>query len=191
MNESKGVYPLFRLEDIKSGFSPPRRISIQLRLNDLLYQRFCHESVILWHFILCAKDYYSLAGIDMVGNVYVLGIQVPNKLLLHCIPISVAKPDFMLHLLHNILVQILWCCVCGSINVLRAKPGVWGKERKGRQIHRGEWEREGEYEWVPVADFLWDSGRFFQFQCGINKDFPHWAAWECCFPLLLLLPALS
>lgn len=116
----------------------------------------------------------------MVGNVYVLGIQIPNKLLLHCIPISVAKPDFMLHLLHNILVQILWCCcVCGSINVLRAKPGEWEKERKGRQIHRGEWEREGGYEWVP--DFLWDSGRFFQFHCGINKDFPHWAAWECCF----------
>lgn len=96
--------------------------------------------------------------------------------------------------------QLVWqslilCCIyyiifwykfydaaCAALSMFyEPSQGCGGKSGKaGRYIGR-EWEREGEYEWVPVADFLRGSGRFFQFQCGINKDFPHWAAWECCF----------
>lgn len=57
-----------------------------------------------------------------------------NKLLLHCIPISVAKPNFMLHLLHNFGYKF-YGAACAALEMFY-EPSLQSSQLKGRQRER-------------------------------------------------------
>lgn len=83
-----------------------------------------------------------------------------GQLLLHCFPISGAKPKFMLHLLHNL-----------SNFMSRLKRFTRHVLRRCQALSPTAFP-------FPICYLLsairesWP--RFFQFQCRINRDFPCW-----------------